>query len=151
MTEPIVFIHGLFNVLFDLNAAMYCAPRLVLMPDLLGYGRNFDTPRGEISVHTQAAFIEALLTATGYERAHFIAHSVGGVVGVVLARQHPHRVASLINVEGNFTLKDAFWSQAIASMTDVEAKELLEDYQSNPAPDAVPKPLSHFVRKTTGP
>jgi lipase len=111
MTEPIFFIHGLFHVLFALNAPMHFAARPVLMPDLLGYGKNFDTPRGKISVTTQADYIESLLKATGYERAHFVAHSVGG----------------------NFTLKDAFWSQAIASMTDVEAKELLENYQTNPA------------------
>jgi lipase len=133
MTEPIFFIHGLFHVLFALNAPMHFAARPVLMPDLLGYGKNFDTPRGKISVTTQADYIESLLKATGYERAHFVAHSVGGAVAVVLARRHPHRVASLIDVEGNFTLKDAFWSQAIASMTDVEAKELLENYQTNPA------------------
>lgn len=133
MIEPIIFIHGLFNLLFDLSAAMHFAPRPVLMPDLLGYGKNFDTPRDEISVPAQADYIESLLKATGYERAHFVTHSVGGAVAVVLARRHPHRVASLINVEGNFTLKDAFWSRAIASMTDVEAKELLETYQTNPA------------------
>jgi pimeloyl-ACP methyl ester carboxylesterase len=44
-----------------------------------------------------------MLHKAGVERAHLVAHSVGGAAAVVLAHRYPHRVASFINVEGNFT------------------------------------------------
>lgn len=36
--EPIAFIHGIFQMLRDLQAAEFFAPRSVLLPDMLGYG-----------------------------------------------------------------------------------------------------------------
>jgi pimeloyl-ACP methyl ester carboxylesterase len=42
-------------------------------------------------------------------------------------------VSSVIDVEGNFTLKDAFWSGKIAEMEAAEAEALLESYRENPA------------------
>jgi lipase len=44
-------------------------------------------------------------------RVQLIGHSVGGVVAAGYAHRFPKRVASFVNVEGNFTLADAFWSR----------------------------------------
>jgi pimeloyl-ACP methyl ester carboxylesterase len=51
-------------------------------------------------------------------------------VAVLLAHRHPEVALSVIDVEGNFTLKDAFWSAKIAQM---EAEALLESYRADPA------------------
>jgi lipase len=132
--EAIVFVHGLYNLLFQLDTLDMSSLALhpVLIPDLLGYGENAGTST-EISVPTQAQYVKSLLDKAGVERAHFVAHSVGGAVAVILAHQYPHRVASFINVEGNFTLRDAFWSRAIASMMSEEISELLKRYREDPA------------------
>jgi pimeloyl-ACP methyl ester carboxylesterase len=39
---------------------------------------------------------------------------VGGVVAYLFALRHPERVMGLVSVEGNFSLKDAFWSSSVA-------------------------------------
>lgn len=45
---------------------------------------------------------------------------------MVFAHRFPDRVASVINVEGNFTLADAFWSSQLIRKTPGEVSELLE-------------------------
>jgi pimeloyl-ACP methyl ester carboxylesterase len=131
MTEPVVLIHGLFQMLAVPDAAGYFAPGRVLIPDLPGYGRNQGA--GAISVQAAAEHVRAEIRAAGFERAHIAGHSVGGAVAVALAQHHPEMVLSVIDIEGNLTLKDAFWSEKIAEMEPAEAEALLESYRSDPA------------------
>ena len=133
MTTPIVFIHGLLGVLRDLNVPAHFAPRPVLVPDLLGYGENRHAALDAISLTGQADFLAAQIQALRFVPAHIVGHSVGGAIAVVLAQRHPHLVASIVNVEGNFTLKDAFWSRKIAAMTPEEVESLLGSYRADPA------------------
>jgi lipase len=133
MPEPIVFVDGLFQMLADLPAREYFAPRPVLVPDLLGFGRNTAAPREQIALPAQADYVAAQIRSAGWEKAHVVGHSIGGAVAVLLARRPPERVASLINVEGNFTLKDAFWSQKLAAMSETEAEGVIESYRGDVA------------------
>jgi pimeloyl-ACP methyl ester carboxylesterase len=103
----------------------------LLIPDLPGYGRNQGA--GPVSVEAAAEHVRAEIRAAGFDRAHIAGHSVGGAVAVVLAHHHPEMVLSVIDVEGNFTLKDAFWSAKIAQMHAAEADALLESYREDPA------------------
>jgi pimeloyl-ACP methyl ester carboxylesterase len=84
-------------------------------------------------VEAAAEHVRAEIRAAGFDRAHIAGHSVGGAVAVVLAHHHPEMVLSVIDVEGNFTLKDAFWSAKIAQMHAAEADALLESYREDPA------------------
>ena len=131
MSEPVVLIHGLFQMLAVPGAGQYFSPSRLLTPDLPGYGRNQGA--GAISVEAAAEHVRAEIRAAGFERAHIAGHSVGGAVAVVLAHRHPEMVSSVIDVEGNFTLKDAFWSGKIAEMEAAEAEALLESYREDPA------------------
>jgi lipase len=116
---PIVFIHGLFPAIYDPPPGWIC-------PELPGYGDN----RKEFPTLPDAVeFIHGLIT----EPAHIVGHSIGGAIAVLLAAQHPGCVKSLINVEGNFTLKDAFWSSALARMTEPEAETELAHLRADPA------------------
>jgi pimeloyl-ACP methyl ester carboxylesterase len=54
------------------------------------------------------------------EPAWLLGHSVGGAVMMLAAEQAPELVAGLISVEGNFTLKDAFWCSRIAAMPEAD-------------------------------
>jgi pimeloyl-ACP methyl ester carboxylesterase len=47
-------------------------------------------------VREYTAWLVALLDELGIERAHFVGHSFGGRVGIVLANEHPERVAKLV-------------------------------------------------------
>ena len=50
---------------------------------------------------------------------------------MLLADQHPNLVRGMINVEGNFTLKDAFWSRKIAAKRPQEWSHEYQALQSD--------------------
>jgi lipase len=129
--EPVVFIHGIFQMLADLPAARFLAPRPALIPDMLGYRMRASVRPETISLQSQAEDLAVQIAAGGYARAHVVGHSVGGAVSMLLARRHPELIASLINVEGNFTLEDAFWTCKLATMTLPEVDALLQTYQND--------------------
>jgi lipase len=131
--RPVVFIHGIFQMLGDLPAAKFFAPRPVFIPDMLGYGTGPEVPAGKITLEAQADDLAEQIRARGYENAHIVGHSVGGAVAMLLARCHPRLAASVINVEGNFTLEDAFWTGKLAKMSLRKIGALLADYQKDPA------------------
>jgi pimeloyl-ACP methyl ester carboxylesterase len=116
---PIVIIHGLLGSgsYFDPQAQL---PGLeVHTPDLLGYGARRSIDRG-IDLHAQADEIVRVLREEVGRPAWLLGHSVGGAVMMLAAERAPELVAGLISVEGNFTLKDAFWCTRIAAMPDAD-------------------------------
>lgn len=128
---PIVFIHGIFQMLGGLPAEQFFAPRPVLVPDMLGYGAQSNAPAETISIEAQADDLAKQIRNCGYSQAHILGHSVGGAVAMLLAHRHPEIVASIINVEGNFTLEDAFWTGKLAAMTLEEVSVLLQSYRDD--------------------
>ena len=118
-------------MLGDLPAAAFFAPRRALIPDMLGYGAHASVAPGTISLQAQADDIAAQVRRAGHSRAHIVGHSVGGAVAMLLARRHPQIAASVINVEGNFTLQDAFWTGKLANMTLAEVEGLLQSYRGD--------------------
>ena len=103
----------------------------VLAPDLPGYGSMRDS-RAEITLPGQVAYLHAFLKKQGVKSAHLIGHSVGGAIAMLFAAAHPQMVASVTSVEGNFTLKDAFWSKAISHMPLAEIERDLQADCENP-------------------
>lgn len=62
--------------------------------DLRGHG---DSPKGDLpfTLDDLVADVEALRVRLGIERAHFIGHSLGGMIVPAYARAHPERVVAL--------------------------------------------------------
>lgn len=67
----------------------------VLAPDFPGSGRTTDDG-GPITVEALAAQAEAVLDDAGFDTAHVVGHSLGGVVAAQLAGTRPHRVRSAV-------------------------------------------------------
>lgn len=134
MSTPIVLIHGLIGSL-RFPALIRCfAPGQVLAPDLLGYGALREVPAEEVTIPAQVEHLRMTLARHfGAEPVHLLGHSVGGVVAALFAHQYGERVRSLASVEGNFTLRDAFWSAAVARMAPAQVEELLEGFRRDPA------------------
>jgi len=96
--DDLVMVHGLATSLafwYLPYTSVFAQRYRVTVFDLRGHGRS-ELTEGGYSPQAQAADLEGLMDHLGIERAHFIAHSFGGVVTLGLARRSPHRVASLV-------------------------------------------------------
>jgi pimeloyl-ACP methyl ester carboxylesterase len=93
---PLVLLHGLGDgaASWDGVAPALARRSRVYAPDLRGHGRS-DRP-GDYSVELMAADAAAFLDALGLDRVDLIGHSMGGLVGYLLAGDHPGRVRRLI-------------------------------------------------------
>lgn len=128
-----VFIHGLIGPFAEPAALQALHPRPTSAPHLNGYGTlNGHAPADgsvgpdEISTESQvAALLEHVEDVSRREPVHLIAHSVGAVYAFTLAASYPEKVASIVTVEGNFSLADAFWSAALAAMPADQAERAI--------------------------
>ncbi|MFC5548959.1 alpha/beta fold hydrolase [Massilia aerilata] len=117
--SALVMVHGL------LGSGSYYDPKAYLpgldlrTPDLLGYGAKRSVDLG-IDLLAQAEEVARVLREEVGEPAWLLGHSVGGAVMMLAAEQAPELVRGLISVEGNFTLKDAFWCSRIAAMPEAD-------------------------------
>lgn len=127
--STVVLVHGLFGALGDERTWSRLNRDRLVVPDLLGYGEHADDAE-QVSLEGQVRHLRALI---GNEPVHLVGHSVGGVIASLYAHEHSEDVLSFVNVEGNFTLADAFWSAELAKKPASEAAALLEEYRADPA------------------
>lgn len=90
-----------------------------VVPDLPGYGRSA-WPAEPAPLRTLATQLADWWASRGGEQAVVVGHSMGGVLGVLMAEAHPGMVAGLVNVEGNVSPGDCTASAEAAAM-DIEA------------------------------
>src|SRR5215471_5988746 len=67
----------------------------VVVPDQIGFGKS-SKPTGELHFDTLARNTIALLDHLAIDKADIVAHSMGGMLGVRIARAYPDRVAHLV-------------------------------------------------------
>src|SRR4030088_3241554 len=67
----------------------------VVVPDQIGFGKS-SKPVGELHFDTLARNTIALLDHLGVAKADIVAHSLGGMLGVRIARAFPARVVALL-------------------------------------------------------
>lgn len=131
--STVVFVHGLIGSLQVPDLLQYFPAGRALAPDLLGYGSQRDVAPDEITVSGQVEYLRRTIDEhVGAEPVHLVGHSVGGLVVMLFAHAYPERVKGIVNVEGNFTLNDAFWSASVARMHRGEAESMLAGFRSDP-------------------
>ncbi|MDH4247790.1 MAG: alpha/beta hydrolase [Deltaproteobacteria bacterium] len=130
--SPIVLIHGLFGHLKDPRILKAFGASPVFAPDLLGYGMQTQANIGELTLQQQADHVAGFIREHHLGKVHLVGHSVGGAIAVLLSDSHPHLVASLTSVEGNFTLNDAFWSRQIAEKNQSDVDSVIAGYMAYP-------------------
>jgi pimeloyl-ACP methyl ester carboxylesterase len=99
--EPLVFVHGGFlTSWFDpMSRQLALSERFRLSSyHRPGYGRS-SFPSAPVTVEDQARCCLALLRHLGTERAHIVAHSIGGCIALQLALDAPDAVKSLALLE----------------------------------------------------
>lgn len=96
--ETVVLLHGIptWSFLYHDVIGLLAPHCRVLAPDFLGHGYSDRRDRFDRSLVAQTAAILAFLDELGIERATFVGHDTGGGVALIMAIEHPERVARLV-------------------------------------------------------
>ncbi|MFA6115115.1 MAG: pyrimidine utilization protein D [Sphingomonas sp.] len=89
------------------NLAALAADYRVLLYDHRGTGRSDRTLPDDLTIASMAADVLALLEEIGVERAHFIGHALGGLIGLELARIFPG-IGKIVVINGWASLDPHF-------------------------------------------
>jgi aminoacrylate hydrolase len=82
------------------NVAALAAGHRVILYDHRGTGRSDRSLPPGLQIEAMADDVVALMDGLGLERAHFVGHAAGGLIGLILALRTPERIASLVVVNG---------------------------------------------------
>jgi haloalkane dehalogenase len=96
--EPVLLLHGIptWSFLYADVIPLLEPHCRVIAPDFLGHGWSDRRDRFDRSLTAQTEAILALLDALEIERVTVVGHDTGGGVGLILAIEHPQRVARLV-------------------------------------------------------
>jgi len=132
MLKPLLLmIHGLVGSLNYFTPQSLISNARVRTLDLLGYGIFADIDLRRLTMAGQADHVVRTIRSMDSKQVWLLGHSMGGAVAMLVAARVPELIAGIINVEGNFTLKDAFWSQNIAKMELACWSDKYEQMQSD--------------------
>lgn len=131
--DPVLLcLHGLgdSNLAFNELLAGDTSHFGVVAPDMPGYGASAAAAETGIGFDAYVDLLLQLLDRHCHGRLYLVAHSMGGAVGVLLARRAANRcrptgwrLAGLINIEGNLTATDQFFSSQAVAKADFGAFE----------------------------
>ena len=113
--EPLLLIHGLGSSTEDWEPQLpdFASHFCVITYDVRGHGRT-DKPRERYSVKQFADDAAALLQHLGVGPAHVLGISMGGMIALQLAVDHPKTVKSLTIVNSGPELVLRTWRQRLA-------------------------------------
>ncbi|MGW1421814.1 alpha/beta fold hydrolase [Bradyrhizobium manausense] len=122
----------------------------VVVPDQVGFGKS-SKPSGELHFDTLARNTIALLDHLKIDKADVVAHSLGGMLGVRIARGYPDRVAHLV-LTAPIGLEDyRLYVPPTPTETIIEAEEKLtadgyrKQLQTNYAIKLPPDAITPFI------
>lgn len=100
--EPLLLLHGGFCSLETMRplGELLSASYLVHAVERPGHGRSPDRP-GPMAYDDAVLDTLAYLDAVGLDTVHVVGFSDGGIIGLLLALQHPGRVRSLTAISAN--------------------------------------------------
>lgn len=107
--EPVLLLHGGFCSLENMReiGEELEGRYRILAFERSGHGRTADLD-GEYSYDRMRDETVAYLHAIGVDAAHVVGFSDGGIVAMLLARDHPERLLSLVPISANMNLDDPF-------------------------------------------
>ena len=87
----------------------------LLRIDTRGHGAS-DAPDGDYDLPTLAANVVAVMDAAGIETAAVAGISLGGMIAMQIALDHPARISALVPICTSATMDAAAWSDRIATV-----------------------------------
>ncbi|HEX6375390.1 MAG TPA: pyrimidine utilization protein D [Allosphingosinicella sp.] len=100
--SPVILSAGLggSGAYWQPNLAALAERHRVILYDHRGTGRSDRALPANVTVDDMADDAIALMDGLGLERAHFVGHAAGGLIGLLLAVRAPARLSSLVVVNG---------------------------------------------------
>src|SRR3954452_8829309 len=119
--EPLILLHGGIGTgeMFAPLMPALAAGRRVITVDLQGHGGTADVDR-PLRPELMADDIAGLLDHLGLEQADVMGYSLGGIVALRTAIQHPARVRRLVLVSVSFR-RDGSHPEVVAAMDQMSA------------------------------
>ena len=98
---PVVCLHGAMGSghVWDQFASALATERRVIAPDLRGHGDSAWVTPPSYALRDYRADVEVLLEALEIKRFAVVGHSMGGLVGLILAGTRPQDVRKLVIVD----------------------------------------------------
>ncbi|MBA6413126.1 alpha/beta fold hydrolase [Parahaliea sp. F7430] len=120
--DVILFLHGsgpgvTARANFERNLPAFAEHFRCLVVDFPGYGQSEAIDGDPVSVCVSA--VVELLNELAIERVHIIGNSMGGMVGSVIAANHPERVNRFVTIGGiGMNLFSAFPADGLSLLTE---------------------------------
>ncbi|MEM8649041.1 MAG: alpha/beta hydrolase [Pseudomonadota bacterium] len=128
---PILFLHGFGSTkedYADIQRHPVFDQHGVLAYDAPGCGMTVCGDVGRIDIPFLVNTALAMLEVEGIERFHLVGHSMGGLTALMLASEHPDRVLSFCNIEGNIAPEDCFLSRQIHDYPAENPQAFMDDF-----------------------
>jgi pimeloyl-ACP methyl ester carboxylesterase len=87
-----------------------------MAPDLRGRGASRGLTGGEGGIPEHARDLLALLDREGLGRVVFVGHSLGAMIGVYIAAEHPERLSGLVLVDGGADVTDEVYELTLPAV-----------------------------------
>lgn len=130
-SAPIVFLHGFGSTkedYADIVRHTAFTGRPFLAYDAPGCGETQCADLTRISIPFLVETASEALERLGIRRFHLVGHSMGGLTALMLAHQHPDRVLSFVNIEGNIAPEDCFLSRQIVDYPQADSERFFDDF-----------------------
>lgn len=130
---PLVFLHGFGSTkedYADVVQQVDLADHAVLAFDSPGCGATACSSLDGRSIPFLVEVADRVLASREVSRFHLIGHSMGGLIGLLLAERHPSRVVGFVNIEGNLAPEDCIFSRQIISDFDPGPEASFEDLRN---------------------
>lgn len=128
---PLVCLHGFGSTkedYADLALSTQFADRELVLLDAPGFGASTISDPEALSIPFLVQVALEACDALGVESFHLSGHSMGGLTGLKLAHDHPERVRSFIDIEGNVAPEDCFLSRQIIEFRNASPEGFLEEF-----------------------
>jgi pimeloyl-ACP methyl ester carboxylesterase len=133
--STIVFLHGLLCSKDHFKDAMkYFQNCRLIAVDIPGFGKSSKPYNFSYSMEDQSEILNAVLEKTVTGKFHLVGHSMGGVIGLIMANKYPYKIRSFCNIEGNLIGQDCSLSRKIIEMSK---NEFLKKKFEGSTPEAV--------------
>lgn len=126
-SENILYLHGLGTSKEDFESAMGYKSLdkfNIISFDFPGCGQSNYYNEVALDINDLVDITDKVVKKTGLDTFHLIGHSMGGLTGLLYTKQHPRKVKSFINVEGNL---DPIDCRVFSKYVDNYSQEKPED------------------------